>query len=266
MKVFIHWSKNQFKWQIKTLIIWSLILGAMSLLVGWAFQPFSESGYFELVQNLPEYMKQAFLGEEGVATSLEGFLRLEYFSWMGLMFAFFPFINGSSAIAGDIENKTLEPLFSKPISRDQFYWGKFIVLTVLVIIFILFNFGCLWLGLKTIGHGLSFTVWYLTFFMMVLSTVFFVAVAFFFSTIFDSSRRAMTAAIGFGIFEYILQMITSAVGKSDWARWTTFYHADVTEIFKNNSFPWGSAFYILLLTVAFATAGWIVFRRKDIAG
>ncbi|MFW5787704.1 MAG: ABC transporter permease [Halanaerobiales bacterium] len=266
MKILIHWVKNNFKWQLKALITWSLILGVLSFFIGWAYQPFSESGYFELVENLPEYMKNAFLGGAGVASSLEGFLTMEYFSWMGLMFAFFPFVVATSAIAGDIENNTIEALMSKPLSRAQFYWGKFIVLTIATLLFILFNFFSLGFGLLTINQSLSFFEWAGSFSLMALSTLCFVALSFFFSAIFNNARQAMTLAIGLGIFMYLFNMIASAVSKPGWGKWTIFYHTDVEHIFTENTFPWLNGLFILILGIIFALAGWIIFNRKDISG
>ena len=120
MKNFAHWAKYQFKWQFKTVLSWTIILGLMSALIGWAYKPFSESGYFEMLNQLPDYIVKSFSGASQLGASLGGFLSMEYFSWMGLAFAFFTFVVGARAIAGEIEGGTYDPLVPKPFLARVF--------------------------------------------------------------------------------------------------------------------------------------------------
>ncbi len=266
MKSFANFLFHQLKFQYKTLIAWSLILGSMSLLVGYSFSLFEDAGYFQLLENLPDYIVRAFLGdgEIAMAGTIEGFLALEYFSWMVLMFSFYPFIVGTAAIASEIENNTIESLMAKPISRTEFYWGKVLTLTICIFVFILFNFIALWAGMMIIDESLSLAKWAGAFAVTILSVLSLTAMSFFFSSVFNQSKVAMTAAIAIGLVQYLVNMILTAVDKASWARWTIFYHADVSQILYDNTYPVGSSIYILVIALVFIISGWIVFVKKDI--
>jgi len=267
MKGFSCIASHQFKRQFRNMLLWSLILGFISLLVGWAYSPFKEAGYFELMEGLPDYIIDAFLGdvEAHLADTPEGFLSLEYFSWMGLMLAFYPIISASGVIAGEIEKGTLEPLLSKPVSRAGFYWGNLLVFSVYVFFFILLNFIFLGLGLKSIGEGLKWTHWLGTFVLMVCSTLSFLSLTFFISALFNTAQKVLTVVIAFGVFQYMFFAVVNAVGREHWSRWTVFYNARVVDFLFEDLFPWTGMIYIFLLFAAFAVLGYLIFEKKDIA-
>lgn len=266
MKNAFHWIKHQFKWQLSSSIAWAVILGILSLLIGWLYGSFGESSLMQLLDNLPDYMIKALMGDVTIdfMSGLESYLSLEYFSWMGLMFAFYPFLMGTAAISGEIETKTIEPLVSKPFSRHTFYWGKFFVIAAYTIVIILFNMICLWAGLKFVDATLPLSKWFQLSVLTGMATVSFVSISLFLSSVMGRSKTAMTSAIAIGILQYVFSLITKAVGKASWAKWTIFYHADVTEILKSSTYPWGSTAFLLVITVAFAITGWMAFVKRDI--
>lgn len=263
----IHWMKYQLRFQLRTLLMWSVLLGAMSLFIGWFYKLFMETGYIQMFDRMPDYFLRAFLGGNADASldSLRLFISLEFFSWMGLMFAFYPFIAGTASIAGEVETGTIEPLMSKPFSRHTFYWGKYLVMFGCVSVFVAFNFGCLWAGLRLIGEGLAVREWLLTMSVAVLQTAAWLSIAFLLSAILDQSRTAMGLAIGIGVFQYLFSMITDAVGRESWAVWTVFQHGDPTSILAGEPFPWSDVAYLAVWLVIPAVAGWLIFWRRDIA-
>lgn len=265
MRNFTHWVKYQFKWQFNSFLSWSIILGLMSVLIGWAYKPFSESGYFEMLNQLPDYIVKSFTGGSQMAASLGGFLSMEYFSWMGLAFAFFTFVVGAEAIAGEIEGGTYDPLVPKPFSRQSFFWGKYVVLMAYVIGLVMFNLFCLGIGLKLVGSGLAILTWTKLFGLTVLAVLAFLALSFLLSAVFDNSEMAMKTAIGIGIVQYLVNMIANAVGRPVWAEWTVSHHANTSEIFNGGSLPLESALLLVLLWFVFTVAGAIIFERKDIS-
>lgn len=265
MKNFPHWVKYQFKWQFKTVLSWSIILGLMSGLIGWAYKPFSESGYFEMLEQLPDYLVKSFTGGSQLAASLGGFLSMEYFSWMGLAFAFFTFIVGTEAIAGEIEGGTYDPLVAKPFSRQSFFWGKYVVYTAYAVGLVMFNLLCLGMGLKLVGFGLGIFTWAKLFGLTSLAVLTFLALSFLLSAIFNNSEMAMKTAIGIGLVQYLVNMVANAVGRPVWGEWTVSHHASTSEIFNGGGLPVVSVIFLALLWSVFTVAAAVTFERKDIS-
>lgn len=265
MNNFVHWVKYQFKWQFKAVLSWSIILGLMSTLIGWAYKPFSESGYFEMLQELPDYIVKSFTGGSEMAASLGGFLSMEYFSWMGLAFAFFTFVVGARAIAGEIESGTYDPLVPKPFSRQSFFWGKYLVYTAYTIVLVMVNFMFLGIGLKLVGSGLAILTWAKLFELTTLAVLTFLALSFLLSAVFNNSEMAMKMAIGIGIVQYLVNMIANAVSRPAWAEWTVSHHANTGEIFNGGSLPLGSVLFLVVLWLVFTTTGAIIFEKKDVS-
>ncbi|MFP4589370.1 MAG: ABC transporter permease subunit [Candidatus Acetothermia bacterium] len=265
MKNFAHWAKYQFKWQFKTALSWTVILGLMSALIGWAYKPFSESGYFEMFQELPDYIVKSFTGGNRLAASLGGFLSMEYFSWMGLAFAFFTFVVGARAVAGEIEDGTYDPLVPKPFSRQSFFWGKYVVYAVYALGLVMFNFLFLGIGLKLVNSGLAILTWTKLFVLTALAVLTFLALSFLLSAVFNSSEMAMKTAIGIGLVQYLVNMIANAVGRPLWAKWTVFHHASTGEIFNKGNLPLGSLLFLGLVWFVFTVAAAVIFERKDIS-
>jgi len=260
----MHWIKYRFRWELKPLLAWSVILGLFSLSFGYIYSQLNEAGIYEALQNLPPFVK-AFLGRGGISiATLEGFLTLEYFSWMGLMFAIYAIVSAAGAIAEEIENNTMDPLLAKPFPRASFYWGKITVYVLTSLILVSFNFLALWLGLWLVGEKLPFDVWIDSFLLTASAVLPFLSLSFFFSSVFDHTRQAMVFALGLTVFQYLFNSITTAVRKSSWAKWTVSYHADASRVLAGDPFPWGSLAFILVLAAVVAAAGWVVFERRDI--
>lgn len=88
----------------------------------------------------PELM--AFFGEVVTLGTPEGYLTLQFFSYMPLIIGIYAVLAGSGLLAGDEENGTLDLLLAHPVSRTGFFLGRMtgLVLAILAIL------GMAWLG------------------------------------------------------------------------------------------------------------------------
>jgi ABC-2 type transport system permease protein len=89
----------------------------------------------ELLENIPEVMARAMLGDVTDLTSPEGYLNSQLFVLMiPLVFLVFTVARGSGAIAGEEERGTLELLLSYPIRRWRLVADKFLAMVVATVI------------------------------------------------------------------------------------------------------------------------------------
>ncbi|MFB6214721.1 MAG: ABC transporter permease subunit, partial [Candidatus Bipolaricaulia bacterium] len=157
-----------------------------------------------------------------------------------------------------------DPLVPKPFSRQSFFWGKYAVYTAYAVGLVMFNLLCLGIGLKLVGSGLGILTWAQLFGLTALAVLTFLSLSFLLSAIFNNSEMAMKTAIGIGIVQYLVNMISNAVGRPVWAEWTVSHHASTSEIFNGGTLPLGSVLFLTLLWFVFTVAGAVIFERKDI--
>jgi ABC-2 type transport system permease protein len=121
------------------IIGWGLTLA----LLGMMFVPFYDTiaenaGQFQEMLDLYPKEMMAFFTDSGELdfTTPEGFLAVEYFSFMPLVVGVFAILAGSSMLASDEESGVLDLIAAQPVSRSGLFWGRFtaLILTLLLIV------------------------------------------------------------------------------------------------------------------------------------
>lgn len=91
--------------------------------------------FAELLSSYPESLMKAMgIEVQPMLSSLEGFIGTEHYSLMWpLMMAFFAIGLGVNAIAGEVDEGTIEILFAQPLLRLQIYVSKLLAGVILMI-------------------------------------------------------------------------------------------------------------------------------------
>ena len=79
----------------------------------------------------PELM--AFFGEISSFTTPDGFLSIEFFSFMPLILGVFAILSGSGMLADDEESGVLDLIAAQPVSRSGLFWGRLLSFVVSMI-------------------------------------------------------------------------------------------------------------------------------------
>jgi ABC-type transport system involved in multi-copper enzyme maturation permease subunit len=127
-------------------------------------------------------------------------MNLSALSFAGLLLVFFVGIN---LIAKDIDRKTIHLVLSKPISRTQYIWGKYlgIQLFVTLSLLLLLFFSCLTVGLVLQLYpgyfvGFSWLIFFQACFFVLVKFWVLTAVVVFFSSITTSSLITLIFSLG----------------------------------------------------------------------
>lgn len=118
---------------------WGLALFILGLIVLPAYDLVADNvGQFnELMESYPPEV-MAFFGDIQSIATPEGFLHIEFFSYMPLVVGTFALLSGSGLLASDEEAGRLDLIAAYPISRMNLYSGRvlgFLAVTALIHIF-----------------------------------------------------------------------------------------------------------------------------------
>jgi ABC-2 type transport system permease protein len=128
---------------------WGLTLAIIAMI----FVPFYDSiaenaEQFQQMIDLypPELM--AFFGSGGQInfTTPEGFLAVEYFSFMPLVIGVFAILAGSGLLAADEERGVLDLVAAQPVSRTVLFWGRLFALVVSLLVILVLGYAGVMLG------------------------------------------------------------------------------------------------------------------------
>ena len=127
-----------------SIVGWGLSLGLLGMYVISFYETFAaqQDSLEQLLASYPPEML-AFFGDFTQMFTPEGFLSVEFFSFMPLILGIFAVLAGSGLVAADEENGTLDLLLAHPISRPTLVagrWLAFVAATTAIL-------GLAWLGL-----------------------------------------------------------------------------------------------------------------------
>jgi ABC-2 type transport system permease protein len=128
---------------------WGLGLGGLGYLLldiyGSIFQRSVDLQSF--IDAFPEEFL-AFFGDTNSFLTMEGFLGLEFFSYMPVILGILVVSSASSLISKQEENGSLELIAAQPISRSEIFWGKVFALIISVFLILLMTWTGMFLAVS----------------------------------------------------------------------------------------------------------------------
>lgn len=265
MKNFIF---TEFKRNSKSLILWTAIVGGLALLMLSLYPAFKEAfaSLEDLLSVYPEAFLEAFgLGEGGLDMSDPyGWYGTEGYLFVLLIGGSYAAILGSSILSKEEDDKTVEFLLSRPISRTKVLLGKYVV--VIINLLILNTIMCLLLLLMfTIYNDVQlYTIVLLSFGPFVLQLIF-ASIGFFISTIITKSRMVMSISLGLTIGMYAVDLISKLTTEFKFLKHITPYeYINAIDIIVHNHID---SFYLLLsvgIILLSLFGAWRIYTKKDI--
>jgi ABC-2 type transport system permease protein len=259
----LRWTLWQRRWSI---LWWSVGVFAL-IFLNLVFYPSFRDQAAELqksFENLPDAAVQLFGGSTDFFSPI-GFLNSQVFFFMlPLLLGMLAIGMGSSLLAREEQDMTIETLLARPVSRTNLLVAKslagFIILSIVTIA-----------GLVTtlvVGKfvdldvsTLSVILATLDCFLLVLS---FGAVAFVLSAIGKARGASLGIASLVAIGGYL---VSSLSGTVDWLKAPSKifpFHYYQPEAVLRETYNWNNVLFLIGLTVACGLLSWLAFRRRDI--
>jgi ABC-2 type transport system permease protein len=264
MKSILAWTIRQRK--ISTLW-WSFAI-AVFLFINMIFYPTFKNDAEELqksFENIPDAALQLLGGSSDFFSPI-GYINSQvFFIMLPMILGILAIALGAGLLAREEQDKTIESLLSRPISRTNLLSSK--ALSGVIILFIVTMVGLLTtiITAKIVDLEVSTAVLIKTTVICFLLTLSFGAVAYLLS----ATGKARSASIGIATFVALGgYIIGSLAGTVSWlevpAKLFPFYYYQ-SEAILRGSYNWNNIWYFVALIALCAIGSWITFRRRDIA-
>jgi ABC-2 type transport system permease protein len=261
MMTILRYTLRRFRGQI---LGWGIALALLGVLLVSMYDMIAAQR--DQLEDLLKLYPQEFTAFFGDFTSFgtpEGFLTVEFFSYMPLILGIFAVLTGSGLLVSDEENGRLDLIMAHPVSRTALFLGRllaFVAATVAIL-------AICWLGLVVpmswssmeIGWG---TIW-LPLLSVLAELLLFGAMALFFSMFLPSRRLAATTA---GLLLVASFFITGLAKLNQdlepIAKLSPLTYYQAQEAFQGLNGTWLAG--LLAAAVVFAALAWWRFQRRDI--
>lgn len=249
-----------------------LLIGLLGFLFTMFLDYLDFSSMLEILEFLPPDLLE-FIGGIDTFASPYGFVNVELFAFMWIFVGFFfVYIASGTVLPTEIEDKTIDLILSKPISRSSYLMGKVAFLYVFIACVLAIVFALIGLGMATsqsfIDYGLYWDRLLAVYIINIVHIGTLVMTALLFATITLNSKKTMGAALGimfvmffigtfWGLFPEEQQVIKYL---STWFYFATedlFVHGIFDNFMQN-------ILVLVGVNVSLIIASLLIFRRRDI--
>ncbi len=263
MKAIIRWTLQQRRW---TVLWWSIGIFGL-IFITMVFYPSFRDQAAELektFQGLPDAALQL-VGGSADFFSPVGFLNSQiFFITLPLLLGVLSIGLGSSVLAHEEQDKTIDSLLARPVSRSRLLAAKATSgLTVVLIVSLVGLIATLltaWFVKLEVG---TLAIIY-SFGVCVLLCVSFGAIAFMLTALGKGKSMALSIASAFAVGGYL---VSSLAGTVSWlkfpAKFFSFYYYQPEAILRS-TYNWTHVSFFVVVFVVCATVSWRAFRTRDI--
>ncbi len=261
--------KRELKRNLKSLIIWCIVLSGLILLTLSIFPQFAQQQkeMTKLLEAYPESIKKAFGMNELNMGDLMGFYGVEIYMMTTLLGSIYSAILASNILAKEENEKTIEFLLSKPITRSKIVTEKLLAVLVNILIF---N------GVSTIASIIGFQfakdpdVPTDTFSLLIVATILlhltFGAIAFMLSSIMKKTRNILSISLGIVLVAYFMNVLSGVSEDLEVLKYfSPFKYVDAASIINNNELDPLYIFIMAAVILISIFTAYMVYRKKDIA-
>lgn len=254
-------------WQRRISIIWWSI-GAFGLIfINMVFYPSFKDQAEELqksFESLPDAAIQLFGGSADFFSPI-GFVNSQiFFLMLPLILGILAIGLGSSLLAQEEQNLSIESLLSRPTTRARLLLAKAISGGIILFIVTLAGLVTTLITAKVVDLDLSAWLMVLTTINCFLLTLSFGAVAFVITTL----GKARVASIGIatlvGLGGYL---VASLAGTVEWLKVPSKvfpFHYYQSEAILRETYNWANSLFFVGIIVICAGVSWLAFRKRDI--
>jgi ABC-2 type transport system permease protein len=214
--------KRELKINFKSFIIWSSVLLGILLLAFLVYPAMSSQTeqLDELLKTFPEEILKAFSMDLISIGSISGWFATEGYMMVTLIGGSYVALMGGSILLKEESDKTIEYLYSKPISRNKIILDK--ILTGVIYIFILnLIISIFTLVSFYLSDDLNVNLWFVMSVAPLFLHYLFFFISLFISTFFKKVKAMTGISLGLVLGTYFIHIITLMSDKVEFLKYIT---------------------------------------------
>lgn len=260
--------KRELKVNLKSFLIWLIVLISIFGLVFVMYPSIMNSENIknmeELIKIFPEEVLRLFNMDISSLTSAFGWLKTEGFVFILLITGMYSSILGSNILLKEESDKTIEYLYSKPISRNKIITSKIIAGLIYICLLILgilfFNLICLSL-IETFDLKL-FLLLSLSPFLVCIPLFF---ISMFISCFFNKTKKMFGISICLVFISYFLMILSNLGDQTNFFKYFSIYSlGDSRYIILNNNIPILNIILSIFIVIIFTFGTYKIYNRKEL--
>lgn len=242
---------------------WGLVLGALGLFIVLYYDNLAQQQVFQdqLLQAIPPDL-MAFMGNIDSLSTPDGYLSLQFFSYIPAILGILAAGQGAAVIASDEEKGYLDILLAHPISRRSYFWGRFVSMVIILAVTLLVTWLGFILALVWSDIGLTPLEMLRPFIVLWIFLTAFAAFSSFLSQMLLSQGIASMIGAFVIIASYIISSLANIISDlekaSKYSPMTYYQGADAI-----NGINWTWILYFSAATIYFGLLAWWRFERRD---
>jgi ABC-2 type transport system permease protein len=251
----------------RSLIIWGIVLAGLSFLMMALFPSFADEAerMEEFLSVYPEEFLKAFNADKLNMGDPMGWFAMEAYFLIILFGSMYTAILGSSILAREEEEKTIEFLLAKPVTRNHMLTGKLMAFIGCLVIFNVAVGLVTFISFELFVEGYSRIELLRLIVAPFLAHLFFACAGFFMSLFLTRRKSAYSAGIGFVLLTYFLGIIAELSEKVDFLRYASpFYYMDAADILTAGRIEPLHISIMVGASVLVVGATYLLYNRRDI--
>ena len=254
----------------KGILIYTALMSLFYLWFVSIFDPDFFANFNEIMENYPEAIRQM-VGEYFSLATFGGFVNVYLLSMSFFFFGVYFILRSSQDIPKEIENKTIDLMLAKPITRWELSLGKYFYHIIGATIVLVSVFLAIMLGIFIMPNinpiDVNFAELWTAFFIVLLFNYAVISTAFFFST-FNDPKMALVFSFGLVVFFYAIGQFWNSFDKNiQGIKYISiFYYSDMSNLLVNSNWDAVPLKIIFLSTysIGLTTLSVILFNKRDI--
>ena len=229
--------KREFKINLKSFIIWTSII-VLTFVIAFSIYPSiiqNNASFDELLNTMPKEMLAIFNMDVININTVMGWLATEGYMMVTLLGGCYAAILGSTIALKEEDEKTIEFLYAKPITRKKILSNKILVglfyLTMFnVVISLTTLIGCV------ASNDFHFMKWLLLSICPLLIHYIFFFATLLISMFFDKTRKSMMTSLGVVFISYVISVLATMSEKIEFLKYfSPFEYVNSREIMLNET-------------------------------
>lgn len=263
----IYWRELSINRQ--AMLIWAVILAGLGILVIAFFPTIAQQAESiqKLMAGMPKGLLAAFGMEKISVTDLMGYYTTKQYTTLTLFGSIYAIILASGVLSKEENEKTIEFLLSKPVSRSKIISAKLLsIITIITIFNILITF-IMYISLEIVKTtAYSIKIFLLLSLAALLLQITFASLGFLASVIIRRSQNVLPFSLGLLLVTYFLSIASALAEKLDFLKYfSPFKYVDAVDILTQQRIEPQFLSIMLVINLVAIALSYYLYQRKDFA-